>query len=511
MTRLRFEEVMPSARLFLALVRGRAAAPGIPGLAASVAAARARTLDRQALARAVTDRLLALDAPEASLASAARLGEPGTVVVVTGQQPALFGGPLLVATKALAAVALARRIESEGTPAVPVFWSASEDDDHAEAASVAVIGPSRSLERISVTLPGDRRMLSHVRAAGADEALARLSGSMDAGPGHLDVRALAAAFGAETFGDAFARLVLSLLGRFGLVLVEPATLRPFATSVVRHEVERPGELAAAISAAEEDLVRATGEDAPLALPRPELFYVVEDGVRRRVAWDGTSWRLADGSMSPRDLIARLDEDPAAFSWNVAARVLAQDAALPVAAQVCGPAEFAYASVLGVAHRALGVPAPALVARPGVTIVEPRIRALATALGASVEDVVRDPTTLRDAAPEAAELPDTAEVRRLLAALPEGRSPAVVRRREGLLRGLDLYEEAVRREREASSDTAAARRRRVLDALRPEGGLQERSLSFLPFVSRHGTGILDRLLAAVSAADAEHEILDTAEA
>ena len=509
MTQLRFEDVMPEARLFLALARGVVVAPGMRDLRSAVASARARTLDREALADAVASRLRALGSPAESVESAERLRVPGTVVVVAGQQPVLFGGPLLVATKALAAVALARRLEAEGVPAVPVFWSAAEDHDHAEASQVGVVGADGSVERIGVTLPGDGRMLSAVRAVGADVAQERLAVALPAGPGRAEALAAASSFASESMGDAFARLLLALLGRFGLVVVEPATVRRFTTSVVRHEIERPGELAAAIAAAEADFVRLTGEDAPLALPRPELFYVVEDGVRRRVAWDGAAWRLADRSLSSGELLARLESDPAAFSWNVAARVLAQDVALPVAAQVCGPAEFAYTSVLGVAHRALGLDAPALVARPGVTIVEPRIRALAEALGTTVEDVVcgRLPPGAAAARPG----PDLSEIRRLLAALPEGRSPATRRRRDGLLRGLDLYAEAAGREDAEAADTDAGRRRRVLAALRPDGGLQERTLSFLPFVARHGTGILDRLLEAVSAPGTEHALLDAAAA
>src|SRR5712664_1191010 len=63
-----------------------------------------------------------------------RLAAGEVLVVTTGQQPALFTGPLYTIYKALSAIALARRLERErGVPVVPVFWVAGDDHDFAEA------------------------------------------------------------------------------------------------------------------------------------------------------------------------------------------------------------------------------------------------------------------------------------------------------------------------------------------------------------------------------------------
>jgi uncharacterized protein YllA (UPF0747 family) len=61
------------------------------------------------------------------------------VVVTTGQQPGLFGGPGYTWLKALSARALADKIEqATGIPACPVFWAATDDADFAEASWTAV-------------------------------------------------------------------------------------------------------------------------------------------------------------------------------------------------------------------------------------------------------------------------------------------------------------------------------------------------------------------------------------
>ena len=58
----------------------------------------------------------------------------------------------------------------------------------------------------------------------------------------------------------------------------------------------------------------------------------------------------------------------------------------------------------------------------------------------------------------------------------------------MLRQLGLYEAAVAREHREGAAAEASRRRRVLASLRPGGALQERELSILPFVARHGEAI-----------------------
>jgi uncharacterized protein YllA (UPF0747 family) len=67
----------------------------------------------------------------ASGAAAARLERVAAgrgIVVTTGQQPGLFGGPIYTWSKALSALTLADEIEATtGIPAAPVFWAANDD------------------------------------------------------------------------------------------------------------------------------------------------------------------------------------------------------------------------------------------------------------------------------------------------------------------------------------------------------------------------------------------------
>ena len=81
-----------------------------------------------------------MDCSNETIQSIDKLGEDGTLAVVTGQQPGIFTGPLYTIYKTLTAIKLARYItEKLDIAAVPVFWNASEDHDFEEVRHIEFI------------------------------------------------------------------------------------------------------------------------------------------------------------------------------------------------------------------------------------------------------------------------------------------------------------------------------------------------------------------------------------
>jgi bacillithiol synthase len=456
-------------------------------LDAAARAASARDLPRAELAAAVVARLEQLGAPAESLAAARRIAEPGSVVVVAGQQPVLLGGPGLVWAKACDALALARSIgRQQGVPAIGVFWNASEDHDHAECDHVRM-DLGTEVETLRVPLPNDRRMLSRVPVPAETRALLdALRAKFPQGPSRDEVLAALEPAAGDTMGSWFSRILLRIVGRQGLVVVEPETLRPFAREVVEREISEPGALAASIRRADDEAL-ARGEARALDLARDELFFLVDDAGRRlRVSRDGDAWRVEDGRVLPTPQLRALP--PSAFSWNVAARVLAQDVALPVAAQVCGPSEMRYCARLSEAHGMLGVPQPTLVARSQRVFVTARAERLGRDLGVDAACLALGTEPVAAAAP-AAEPREVAALRDAVGALPGGGSAAVQRRRAALVHGVDAYAEALARDASERDAVRAERLRKALALLRPEGEGQDRRISPLPWIARLGTDFL----------------------
>ncbi len=422
-----------------------------------------------------------------------KLADPKGVVVVGGQQPGVAGGPLMVFAKAIGVLALAERLEKAGAgPVVPVWWVASEDHDVAEAGAV-LFAPGKEggplLEK-----DASRRMLSH---RPAPRRLAILQ-ALGAGP-HADEVARILPDGGD-LGAHAAILMTRLLGNRGLVVVEPQVLRPFARGVFEKDLREPGVLAARVRAGNAR-VREAGHGPVLSDPQGPLHFSVDaDGRRTR------------GSMDPR----ALEDLASALSADVVLRVLAQDAALPVAAQVCGPAEVEYLAAILPAREETGGFPPCAVPRPGVTILEKRIEEALAELGTDLaglyargEGALGAPAA---AAAAPADNPLAATARRLLAELDGAAGdaaalPSSVRSRLGRARdGLEDLAATMDRAVAERQGVGESRRRRVLETLLPGGAPQERTWSLFPFVLRHGTGLWERMVEELSGPEPCHRVI-----
>ena len=100
-----------------------------------------------------------------------QLSDPDVVVVTTGQQPGLFTGPMYTVHKAISAAALAAELQQRwDRRVVPVFWSAGDDHDYAEARWASWLDLSGELVTVSLPdRPGDAPLTPMSRLMLPDE------------------------------------------------------------------------------------------------------------------------------------------------------------------------------------------------------------------------------------------------------------------------------------------------------------------------------------------------------
>jgi uncharacterized protein YllA (UPF0747 family) len=400
-----------------------------------------------------------------SVENAARIDD--AFCVVSGQQVGLLLGPAYTAYKIITLLNAARVLEEAlGGTVVPVFWVESEDHDWEEVNRFHWKGRRF---RIEAAVPA-RTPVARVEA--------------DPEPFLTAVRVVLAA-AAEAWAIVepperrIARWHVRSLARLfegsGLVFVEASVLREPLRPLAERIVASPDAVDAA-------LLRDTGH--PRILTPPAGAYLFEGGETRR--------RLGRGEPLPE-----------AWSTDVVSRVLLQNAALPVLAAVCGPAEIQYWAQLKGAHEALEVELPAVLPRDSATLVEEGLARDAARAGLDLEAVVRglatspeadaaDPVAqrLRRLAGEAAELRQALESGSL--ELPPN-TDQPFRRTVTRLHG-ELEKLAGRLDDARAEAQGAGRRRheRVLSELRPRGGPQERTHSLFPYLVRHGTDLVRRL-------------------
>lgn len=478
--------------------------------------------DRDALCDALAETCRASGSGERTFANIELLRRRETVAVVTGQQAGLFTGPLYTIYKALSAVKMAERLNSAGTPAVPVFWIASEDHDLDEVAKTC-FNLGGGLTDIEYK-PRQFVAGAPVGDVMIDDSIASVIESLD-GP---DRDAIAASWSpGNSFASAFARDIASLLASFGLIIIDPMSpgVKRLAAPFYGRAIENSDEIVAAIRKRSSQLV-ADGYHAQVLVDEDyfPLFWHTDDGRRSalRKTSDSTYRSKEDSREFTLDELAALARsEPARLSPGVMLRPAVQDDLLPTACYFGGSAEIAYFAQNAEAYRVLARPVTPVFHRQSFTIVEQKQRRLLGKLGMGVQDIFDglDPVLTRalerTVSPETAKLfadveeKVNTELNRLDQALseldPTLAANLATRRRKivyhiGALRK-KAYAAKLRKEQTVESQVRA-----TFDALLPKGVLQERVLNVHSYVMKYGASIIDQVYAAIDLDDPGHRIV-----
>ncbi|HVR69503.1 MAG TPA: bacillithiol biosynthesis cysteine-adding enzyme BshC [Vicinamibacteria bacterium] len=496
------------------------------GLLASADRALGLHRDRDALSRALVVQQEARGASEAAR-RARELAQPDAVAVVTGQQAVLFGGPLYVLYKALAAVRLAAVLEQRrGRPVVPVFWVASDDHDFAEVRSTAVLDEGGQIHTLRYTparepvgQPASRVLLDETIGPLIEELSRSLPPSADRDG--VVARVTRCYRPGVSLSDAFARLLSSLIP--GLVVLDPSdpVLKALAAPILARELEERSPTSRLAEEVGRELL-AAGYHQQVPVRQGFLSLFLLDAERRALAFeDGTiEVRGTDRRMPLAEALRHVAKKPEAWSPGVLLRPLAQDHMLPTAVYVGGPAEIAYHAQIGPSYPHFGVPRPTLVPRPSLTLVEPAQARALEAEGLSLSDLQGDPEAVRgrwarEAYPEVEaafararealerEMTAVADVLGQLDPTLRGAAESALGR---ALHPIQTLHEKSTRALKKRDQSRAERLRRTRDALLPGGSLQERGLGLVSLLARHGEGIVDEIGARMDPWAQGHQVL-----
>jgi bacillithiol biosynthesis cysteine-adding enzyme BshC len=310
----------------------------------------------------------------------------GAAAVVTGQQVALFGGPLLTLLKAATAIRKAQDATIQtGREHVPVFWLASEDHDLAEVDQIALPTKS-SIETLKLALESTRPLpVGELRLDGGSEAgRARLEATLERaseligwGPTADLLRECYAPEQGTTLAQAFGKLLTAVFAEFGLVVMDASSrgFHELGARALRAAIEDPQRLETALLARSEELTGAGYHAQVLVTPGHSLLFLLdaETGARQPLRrGENSQWKAGSHSYSTAELLAILDSEPERLSPNALLRPVFQDAILPTAAYIAGPAEIAYFAQSAVIYeQVLGRVTPVL-PRLSATLVEPAL-------------------------------------------------------------------------------------------------------------------------------------------
>lgn len=290
-----------------------------------------------------------------------RVRRDGGVIVTTGQQPGLFGGPVYTWSKAVGALAFADALErATGVATAAVFWAATDDADFAEASYTVLsrVGGSELLRGESTVAAGTPMSLTPL-----GDVSSHLSRLADAAGSASDPRPLAAvrtAYGraSRTVGDAYVALLRELLAPLGMPVLDAshAVVRAASERTLRAALGQAARIEGVL-AERTRAMRAAGFDPQVEdVPGLALAFVRDGTVKRRVS-------VAEAASIPPDAL---------LTPNVLLRAIVERDILPTVAYLGGPGELAYFAQVSAVAQALDVPAPVALPRWSCTLIEPHI-------------------------------------------------------------------------------------------------------------------------------------------
>lgn len=484
----------------------------------------------------------ALLAEGAAVPNVPALLEGGALAVTTGQQAGLFTGPLYAVYKALSAAALALEMSEAGMGVVvPVFWVAGDDHDFSEINHAFVLGQDGRPVRITLReRAADAPMLPAYREpAGleANQALQRLEEALPPGDARTETTAwLARGYtppagmveeGLElSVAEGHARAMAELLGPYGIVIARgwSPELKRAAADVFTAAATRAAEIDAALAAHALGM-KARGAAIPVDVGEGMSLLMLEGGQGRdrlKIAPGGFVTRRGNTTVSLDEVKRIIASEPGRISANVLLRPVVEAAVFPTVGYFGGPGELGYLEQTAPLFQVLGVPRPARLPRLSGFLVEAKVDKVLEKYRLTLADLSQDESTLaariaREGLPEstskalealrAAITEQYAAVQAEVALIDKTLEKPAENARNQALMGTREIEKKLVAALKRTFDTAIQQVARARDQVYPEGQPQERVISIVSFLGRHGRPVLDLVFAA--ARDHARRLLEAA--
>ena len=492
--------------------------------------ARSRSLPRQPaeIAKVIAAQQERRHAPAPAREAAAKLADPATRVIITGQQAGLFGGPLFTLLKAITTMKLAAQVSREQrVPVVPVFWIDAEDHDWPEVSGCTVLDSEFAPNTVRLAdLPGaGTQPIARLNLTDAIvPALDQLESALPETEFRSEViAALRAAYQpGRGMATSFGAFLEHVLGPHGLIVYDssdPAT-KPLARDVFVREVCEPGTTARIANRAGEELVaRGYHSQATLAEGTVSVFHL--NAQRAAIRVEGGQAHVGDKTMTLAELIEEAKQHPEHFSPNVLLRPLVQDTVFPTICYVAGPNELAYLGQLKDVYAHFGIPMPLMYQRGTATLADSAtLRFLSkyelplTALRAQDESALNQlledqlPPTVEQSLAAVASLIEE-RMAAVAAAVPqidptlEGAAKSTLGKLQHEVHALHnkVIQAAKRRD-----ETLRRQFQRAQALTFPQGHPQEREVGFVWFLNRYGPALVDRLMEELPLAMGHHHVL-----
>jgi bacillithiol biosynthesis cysteine-adding enzyme BshC len=469
---------------------------------------------------------------EKTLENIKLLRESDTVAVVSGQQAGLLTGPLYTIYKALSAVKLTECLRGRGFKAVPVFWIATEDHDFLEVSNAFVINKHGDLteirnepKRCYENLP-----VGYVKL---DESIKQTIDELFQALPHTEFtdelrQMIEKSWTIDTdYGDAFARMLTKIIGKYGIILLCPLDerLKKLATPIYSEAVKKSDEIVSALRKRSEELV-SEGYHAQVLIGEDyfPLFYQAKNRTRHALKKTPQGTYKTKGierEFTLTELAELAENEPHRFSPSVVLRSVVQDYLLPTVCYFGGAAEIAYFAQSGEVYRILERPVTTIFHRQSFSFVESRHAKTLERFDLTLQDLFVGEEKLIPEIVEKYLAGDTAKVfdevekninselqklEQSLSAIDQTLAENSTRRREKIVYHLKAMRKKFHHAQVRKDETVKRQIETAFTSLMPHKHLQERTLNIATVLNKYGNYAIDWIYESIDLDDKGHRII-----
>jgi bacillithiol synthase len=454
-----------------------------------------------------------------------------TLVIVTGQQLGMLGGPMYTFYKIITAVKLSKHLSEryEDYQFIPVFWLEADDHDFDEISYIKLINDNNEIVKIKYT---DNALEDVNRGSvGYQKILNTINSFFEEVDKNLrkteftnEIMNNIKSFYSEgkTFKQAFSDLLFWLFDPHGLIIFDPQdkNIKKLLTPVFQKEISGFREHTAKlvnVSATLEELYHAQVKVRPV-----NLFLNYEEG-RFLIEPVENEFRLRGKrkKFTFEELNSLIESEPEKFSPNVLFRPICQDYILPTAFYVGGPSEIAYFAQVMPLYQIYDIPAPIIYPRSSATLVEKNISSAIEKFDLKLHEIFADPEKLKNnivSKLSQGSLEDTFskstyemelifdKLQEKLFEIDKTMSETGNKYKQNSLNSLNQLKGKALEAQKKKYEITLRQIDKITTNLYPDKNLQEREINFLFYANKYGLDIINKIYEELEINVFEHQVI-----
>ncbi len=456
-----------------------------------------------------------------------------TIVIATGQQLGIFGGPIYTIYKSITAIKLCNYLKEiyDDYNFVPIFWLEGDDHDYDEARNFSLLNNENQI----LNLKYDDGQLGEVnRGAIAflkfNQNIENVFAELSAGLRETEFKSplldlLKSIYQPDkTFLETFRELMIRLFDEFGLIVFNPTekAVKKVLSPLFAKEITEFGDhtgLLVERSAELEEVYHAQVKVKPI-----NLFYIEE---HERLSIEPTEtgeYRLKGKrkKFTQEELLQQLESAPEKFSPNVLLRPICQDFLFPTAFYVGGPGEISYFAQVSPLYNIYDINEPFIYPRSSATIVEKGVKTILEKNNLEYVDIFTEEDVLiKKIVAASSEInletlfqnttdeinSSFNQINHLLPLIDTTLEDLTTKSKLRIEETLNTLKAKALEAEKRKYETTIRQVSKVRNVLFPNNNLQERELNWIYFANKYGIDIVRWMFNELAINKFEHQILE----